>query len=107
MNLVPFDEFKKSSLLEPEECENCDSYGTVDCDCCGHTSDCSFCDEGLLEPDYAGEYINNLIDTMRKAGKSMTLSCGKSIIMAIRSDGNIARRYDEIRRLAHQLRVRP
>jgi hypothetical protein len=59
---------------EIDDCEICDGYGKVECDCCGHQNDCKECDgtgdgkpNGSKELDYdyhlkiVGSHLNSTI----------------------------------------------
>ncbi len=61
-------------INEVDDCEICDGYGKVECDCCGHLVDCKECDgtgngkpTGLKELDYdyhlkiSSSYLNSTI----------------------------------------------
>ena len=100
MILVPFDDWKNDCDLEPADCEECDGDGYVECRYCDHTSDCDHCSDGLVEPDYAGVYLNHLRYTVKRLLSCMavTMSQKKSIVKSIKSDFRLASRYREMRK---------
>ena len=99
MILVPFDDWKDDCGLEATGCDECDGGGYIECCHCGHDGDCSHCSDGLINPDYSGEYLRHLKVTMIKLTSCMavTVSQKKSVIKSIRSDSRIASRYREMR----------
>lgn len=100
MILVPFDDWKNDCDLEAVGCEECDGGGYIDCSYCGHDGDCTHCDEGLIDPDFTGVYLNHLRYTVKRLLSCMavTMSQKKSIIKSIKSDSRLASRYITMRR---------
>jgi len=99
MTLVPFDDWKSECELEPIDCEECDGDGYVECWHCDNSSECNSCIDGLIDPDYPGEYLRHLKATMKKLISCMTVTMTykKSIIKLVKSDSRLASRYNSMR----------
>lgn len=102
MILVPFDDWKNDCGLEPAECEECGGNVHIECWECGHGIDCGECSDGMIEPDYSGEYLKDLKATMVKlcACMPVTIAQKKLVITSIMADPRLSLRYAEMKRWA-------
>lgn len=99
MILVDFDQWKKESDLEGEDCENCAGHGYIECWECGHDEGCDRCTDGLIEPDYSGEYLKSLLATIKKLNRAcpMSLSKKKGVLVALKETPELMARLKSMK----------